>query len=123
MSELKTNSSINLRQRSFDFSVYLIRFINEIPRGDCNRVISNQLLRSGTSVGANIIEAKVSSSRKDFINFYHIALKSAYETKYWLSLLSEVLNLRSPKIDHLIAEVDEICKMLSASILTLKNKK
>jgi four helix bundle protein len=69
------------------------------------------------------VEAKSSSSRKDFIKFYEIALKSANETKYWLALLRDATEADKVKVQNLLNEVGEISKMLGASVLTLKNKK
>jgi len=85
--------------------------------------MSDQLLRSATSVGANIVEAKSSSSRKDFIKFFEIALKSANETKYWLGLLRDATNADKKKIGNLLGEIEEISKILGSSLLTLKNKR
>lgn len=85
--------------------------------------ISDQLMRSATSVGANIIEGKSASSRKDFIKFYEIALKSANETKYWLGLLRDATDADKPAARALLLEAEEISRMLGASIITLKNKK
>ena len=66
--------------------------------------------------------AKSSSSKRDFIKFYEIALKSANETKYWLALLRDALNIDGTEIKYLIQETEEIAKMIAASLLTMKNK-
>jgi len=89
-------------------------------------IIIDQLLRSATSIGANIIEAKSTSSRRDFIKFYEIALKSANETKYWLCLLRDGTpegQKKKNEIEKHLQEVEEISKMLGSSLLTLKGKK
>ena len=99
-----------------------IKFLETLPEKKVYWVISDQLLRSATSIGANIIEAKSSSSRRDFIKFYEIALKSANETKYWLGLLRDALKIDKNKVGQLLSEVEEISKMLGSSVLTLKNK-
>lgn len=81
-------------------------------------------MRSATSIGANIVEAKSSSSRRDFIKFYEISLKSANETKYWwLGLLRDATTVDKTEIEKLLIEIEEISKMLGASLLTLKNKR
>ena len=87
MSELKINNQnlnlkTNLRYRSYRFSIEIIKLVSRFPANKMYQIIANQLLRSATSVGANIIEAKASSSKKDFINYYQIALKSGNETIY-----------------------------------------
>ncbi len=112
-----------LRYRCYYFSIKIIKFLDTLPEKKIYWVIADQLLRSATSIGANIVEAKSSSSRKDFIKFYEIALKSANETKYWLALLRDATEANKQAISFLLAEVDEISRMLGSSILTLKNKK
>lgn len=84
----------DIRKRCYLFSLDVINFLDRL---DVKRIyfsITDQLLRSTTSIGANIIEAKSASSKKDFINFYQIALKSANETKYWLCLLRDGLKIK-----------------------------
>lgn len=111
-----------LKYRCYQFSINIIKFIETLPEKKIYWVISDQLLRAATSIGANIVEAKSSSSRKDFIRFYEIALKSANETKYWLGLLRDATLSDKQKIDHLLREVEEISRMLGSSLLTLKRK-
>ncbi len=99
-------------------------FVRDLPNEKLFWSISDQLLRSATSIGANIIEARASSSKKDFIKFYEIALKSANETIYWLEIIIEIVpkNLLD-KLKILQKETDELAKIVAASILTMKNKK
>lgn len=115
--------SRNLNDRAYQFSIDIIKFVNELPNKRAFWSISDQLLRSATSIGANIIEAKASSSRKDFIRFYEIALKSANETKYWSSLIKDSSKQLITACEKLLEENQEICNMLGASILTLKGKR
>ena len=127
-SKLRTqnhNSKVKntLRERSFDFSVMIIKLVNNLPRERTYWVLTDQLMRSGTSIGANIIEAKAASSKKDFIKYYEIALKSANETKYWLDLLRVACNIRDNELIQLIYETEEIAKIIAASILTMKDKR
>jgi len=128
MSKLKTqnhnqNVKTNLRHRTYYFSLSIIKLVSTFPNNKIYWVISDQLLRSATSIGANIIEAKASSSKKDFIKFYQIALKSANETKYWLCLLRDGTEIDNNKIIKLLDEAKEISNMLGSSVLTLKGKK
>ena len=118
--ETKTN---NLKSKSYSFSIDLLSFVGGLNPTITNKIIINQLVRSGTSMGANIVEAQGFASRREFINFFHIALKSAYETKYWLYLLLECEKDKKLQIDNFIKECEEIAKMLSSSIMTLKGKK
>jgi four helix bundle protein len=126
-SKLKTqndssNLKTDLRVRTYGFSVNIIKTINRLPETVSSRIIFKQLLRAATSVGANVIEAKSSSSRRDFINYYSIALKSSNETKYWLALLQDACNINNNDLSVLVNEINEISNMLAASIITLKRK-
>jgi four helix bundle protein len=115
----------NLQHRAYQFSLDIIDFLQLLPKTYVYQVIGKQLLRSATSIGANIIEAQAGKTRNEFVNFYHIALKSANETRYWLLILREKLLARSrkEKVEKLLKEVVEIGNMLGASLLTLKSKK
>jgi four helix bundle protein len=126
-SELKSQSQNSkdkseLKKRCYDYSIETIKFIDSLPAKRINWVISNQLLRSATSIGANVTEAKSASSKKDFIRFYEIALKSANETKYWLGLFKDALNIDGNVINYLLKETDELTRIIASSLLTLKNK-
>lgn len=112
-----------LKYRAYQFSINVIKLASQFPEKRIFWIISDQLLRAATSIGANIIEAQAASSKKDFIRFYEIALKSANETKYWLGLLRDATEINKNKISSLLKEVDELAKMLGASLLTLKGKK
>ena len=112
-----------LKKRCFLFSLAIVKFIDILPQRLIEGVLSKQLLRAATSIGANIIEAFGSDSKKDFQRFFSIALKSANETMYWLYLLRESKKGDPDKIDVLIKECSEITKMIAASILTMKGKR
>ena len=113
----------DLSYRTYMFSIHVIRFLKEVPDTHLYWSVTNQLIRSATSIGANIVEGKSSSSRKEFIRYYEIALKSSNETKYWLCLLRDALEVKSVKIKTLLDEVEELSRMLGASIITLKGKR
>lgn len=113
-----------LKFRAYLFSVSVIKFVGTVPANQIFRIIIDQLIRSSTSIGANIVEAQSASSKREFSNYYCIALKSANETKYWLCLLRDATGLSDKsKIELFLKEVGEISKVLGASILTLKNKR
>ncbi len=118
-----SNPKTDLKCRCYLFSIEIIKLINVLPDKKVYWVIADQLLRCATSIGANIVEAKSASSRRDFIKFYEIALKSANETKYWLALLRDATEADNGKIAVLLSEVEEISKMLGSSVITLKNKR
>jgi len=128
MSKLKSqnqnaNLKSNIRYRAYQFSLKIINFVGEFPEKRVFWIIGDQLLRAATSIGANLIEAKSSSSKKDFIKFYEIALKSNNETKYWLYLLKDSKLVEEDKVTILIKENVEIGNMIASSLLTLKGKK
>jgi four helix bundle protein len=114
-------SNQDIKVRCYSFSLQIIKFIssNEVDRKF--KPIIDQLLRSSTSIGANSIEAKSSSSKRKFIKFYEIALKSANETKYWICLFRDGIK-SSEEIKSLLNEADEISKIIAASIIKLKKK-
>ncbi len=93
-----------------------------MEKDSVGRVIGNQLLRSATSIGANVHEAQGAQSKADFIAKMSIAHKEAYETIYWLRLITEAKLLHPEKLSALSDEAAQMVKILSASLLTLKNK-
>jgi four helix bundle protein len=95
--------------------------VNDCKYDKVNSSLFEQLIRSATSVGANVIEGMAGSSKKDWIRFYTIALKSANETKYWLCLIRDTIQISNAKVQELISEADEISKII-ASIIINANK-
>lgn len=77
------------KRRLYNYVLRLIKFIDTLPKSSTNDVMEKQLLRSGTSILANYIEANSASSKKDFINFFTHSLKSSNESKVWLTLLRD----------------------------------
>ena len=114
---------IEFKKRLYSFVLRLIKYINKLPRSPSNDVIGKQLLRSGTSILANFIEANPASSKKDFINFFTHSLKSANESKVWLTLFRDTNDIEKEENDFLIKELCEIANIIASSILTLKGKK
>ncbi len=114
---------IELKKRLYAFTLKLIEFIDSLPGDNVSRRLSDQLLRSGTSVIANFVEGQSASSRKDFINFLHISLKSANETKLWLALLRDTKKGTKEDADWFLNEITEIANILASCILTLKGRK
>ncbi len=112
-----------LVNRAYIFARNSIFLVDKFPRVQSTRIISDQLIRAATSIGANIIEAQAACSKRDFINFLNYALKSANETKFWLMLAKDINQNLVIDIDALFTEVDELAKILGSSISTLKGKK
>lgn len=114
-----------LKERSYKFSLNIIDLLDELPKNYIYQTVGKQLLRSATSIGANIIEAQAGRTKRDFINYYQIALKSTNETKYWLEILVEKINADdlAKNLQRLLQEVTEIGSMLAASLITMKGKR
>ena len=109
--------------RVYRFALDVIGFVDRLPAEQTSRIITDQLMRSTTSIGANVIEAQAASSRKDYTNFFTHALKSANECKFWLGLLRDSGRGDKQTINTLVKEATEIANILAASILTLKGRK
>jgi len=116
-------SKSDLMKRCYNFSLNMIKLLDSNNMNRVYQLILDQLLRASISIGANIVEAKSASSKRDFIKFYEIALKSANETKYWLCLMRDGLNLDKQEIGLLINEAIEISNIIAASLLTMKGKR
>jgi len=118
------NSKTEFKTRVYLYTVNSLKFIKTIKKDTVDRIIVDQLIRSLTSIGANIIEAKACNSKKDFARFFDIALKSANETKYWLCLIRDTEdNLDKEKIKEMLNETVEISNILASSLLTMRSKK
>ncbi len=107
---------------SKDFAVDTFNLCTKIKESGKDNVLLNQLLRSGTSIGANIHEANYASSKADFINKFQIALKECYESEYWLDIFVQVNILNKEQFDKMHSKCSKIRKLLIASINTAKNK-
>lgn len=124
MQSCNSKSKIDIKKRAFAYALEIIKFIDQLNKNDLSvQVIARQLLRSGTSIGANIIEAQSSSSRKEFTNFLNYSLKSANESKFWLALLRDSGKAKKESVDNLLSETKELANILASSILTLKGKR
>ena len=110
----------DIKIRCYEFSRDIVLFINGCEHNRIHFSIIDQLLRSATSIGANLIEGQSGNSRKNLISFYSIALRSANETKYWLCLVRDTMNVSKEKVRKLIKEANEISKIIAKSIITLK---
>lgn len=124
MQSCSSKFKIDIKKRAFTYALDLIKFMDQLDDKDLSvQVIARQLLRSGTSIGANIIEAQASSSKREFTNFISYSLKSANESKFWLALLRESGKGEREVVDGLLSETEELANILASSILTLKGKR
>ncbi|MDQ5950694.1 MAG: hypothetical protein QG585_636 [Patescibacteria group bacterium] len=122
MQNLNSKFKVDIKQRTYQFSLSIINLTNELPKTRAAWVITDQVIRSSTSIGANLVEARASSSRLEFKKFYEISLKSANETIYWLNLLRDSRICNDKEIDVLIKEATEISNILGKSVISLKKK-
>jgi four helix bundle protein len=111
----------DLAERTKQFALRIIRLTSKLPRTDAARVIGRQLLRSGTSIGANYREAARSSTKKHFTSILVTALREADETLYWLELLSESETVKPDLLADLIDESQQLVAILSASVKTARS--
>ena len=114
---MKENALIDLSKQ---FAVNVINLCTEVKEHRKSNVLLNQLLRSGTSIGANIHEANYASSKADFINKLQIALKECYETDYWLELFKETKMITAKEYDEMHEACSKIRRLLIASLTTAK---
>ena len=107
-------------EKSFQFAKQIVFLYKQlIDHGD-NRILATQVLKSGTSIGANIREALRSQSRNEFLAKMNISLKEAYETEYWLELLHATCYISQSEFDKLFATNRELTNILAKIILTTK---
>jgi len=112
-----------LKNKSFEFGVMVVAFCQELRKEKKEYILSKQLVRSGTAVGALIREAEFGQSRADFINKMSIALKEANETEYWLDLLKCSGYIQEDEYTDLSEHLKDVLYMLIATIKTAKANK
>lgn len=109
-----------LQEKSFEFASNIVLFYNNYSKTHKDNTISKQLLRSGTSIGANINEAQYGNSKSDFISKLHISLKETGESIYWIKLLKNTKLLNEQESNKLLFQAEEIKRMLISSLNTAK---
>jgi four helix bundle protein len=112
-----------LADKSFAFSIRIVNLYKYLNKSKTNSSLANQILRSGTSVGASITESIYAASKKDFINKLTVSLKEANETRYWLRLFFATTIITEKMFTSLNKDCEEIIKILTSSINTAKTKK
>jgi four helix bundle protein len=113
-------ATIDFAARTFGFAARIVRVFQALPKDDVARTLGRQLLRSGTSVGANSRAAKRARSRADFVAKMGIVEEEADESIYWIDLLVEVGVLKPQRVELLRAECEEILSITIASIKTAR---
>jgi len=110
--------------KSFEFSIRIVKLYKYLCDNKKEYIISKQLLRCGTSIGANINEAQAGQTKKDFIAKMSIASKEARETKYWIDLLiaTDYLSQEDKHTKSLLLEIEELIKLLTSIVKTSQTK-
>ena len=112
-----TNIKFDLKERTFEFSQSLISFCSTVPKNPINNPLRSQLVRAGTSIGANYAEANEASSKKDFIYKLSIAHKEISETRYWLQLMVDIIpEEKKALLQNLAKEIQEL-NLIFATII------
>ena len=115
---IMTNS---IQEKSFRFAVRIVKLCRYLQTEKKEYILSKQLLRSGTSIGANVSEAQQAQSRPDFVSKLNIALKESAETEYWLRLLYETDSLSDKYFHSIWADCDEVKSLLVSIVKASKN--
>jgi four helix bundle protein len=111
-----------LREKSYTFAVRMVHLAQYLQHDKREFILSKQIIRSGTAIGALICEAEYAQSNADFINKFSISLKEANETGYWLSLMKDTNYIELKLYESLFQDCDELISMLVSTIKTLKTK-
>lgn len=114
---MATRSNV-IKEKSYSFALDIIQLVKALPRNTAGYALGKQVIRSGTSIGANIEEAIGASSKKDFIYKMNVAKKEARETCYWLNLLIDSELTNNSKSKKLIDSANELIRILTAIVKT-----
>ena len=109
-----------MQDQSFRFAVRIVNLCKYLQTEQKEYTLSKQLLRCGTSIGANVAESQQAQSKPDFVSKLNISLKEAYETDYWIRLLYETQQLNQEQVQSIILDCRELEKLLIAILKTLK---
>jgi four helix bundle protein len=109
-----------LKEKSYKFALRIVKLYKHLSVDAKEYVLSKQILRSGTSVGANVTEANQAQSKADFVHKLAIALKEAVETEYWLMLLRDGEFITAMQAESLLVDCSELTRILTSSIKTAK---
>ncbi len=120
---MTNRSPTDIQQRTFEFAKRIVKLVDRLPRTLAATEIGRQMLRSGTSVGANMQEADAAESRSDFIHKVSIALKEARETHFWLSLVDATILNNDLEVQALLQEATELTKILFTIIANARKNK
>ena len=106
----------DIKERTFRFAVDVVRFISGLPRDTAGYALGRQLIRSGTSVGANVEEAAGGWTKKEFINSMNVAKREARETLFWLRVIKEAALVSEQKVSAVLIERNELVSILTTIV-------
>jgi len=112
----------DIKERSFEFAVRVIKFVQRLPKNYTSQKIGGQLLEAATSIGANVEEATGGFSKRDFTYKMGVALKEARESNYWLRLIKVSEFTTGNELDYLLKESEELRKILTSIVKTSKGQ-
>ena len=121
--KLKMKTGDEIAERLIEFAVRIIKIVVKLQKSFVGRHIAGQLLKSGTSPGANYEEARGAESRADFIHKMGIVLKELKESRFWLILIHRAKILATQEVEGAIDECEQLCAIIAQSIITAKSKK
>ena len=122
MNEKPFGRKDELSERLLGFTVRIIKLVDALPKTSVGRHLATQLLSSGTSPGANYEEACGAESRADFVHKLGIVLKELKESRFWLRVVQQTELLPPPRVEPLLKECEELCKIIAQSVITAKKK-
>lgn len=114
--------SRDIEERTFSFAARIVKLVNAMPRSVAGGVIARQIMRAGTSVGANVEEAQGSQSKRDFTRRMNIARAEAREVLYWLRLVRETELLPKARLEELTNEADQLVRILTTIVKRSRDK-
>jgi four helix bundle protein len=123
MQKDKESIKNTFKKRLYGFVLKLIEFIDNLHKDNVSYRIGDQLLRSGTSILGNYVEAQSAASKREFIKYFNISLRSTNESKMWIALLRDSERAKSEQVQWFLDELDELSKVFASSILTAKGKR
>jgi four helix bundle protein len=116
------NKENPLKVKSYKFALRIVKLYKYLAEDKREFVLSKQVLRSGTSIGANVAEGSQAQSKADFVHKLSISLKESFETEYWICLLRDSEYISESQAESLLEDCQELQKMLTSSIKTAKSR-
>lgn len=119
----KNTKQEEFKRRLYTLILRIIKFVENLKKTSTGKIVGDQILRSGTGILGTYVEGLSSSSKREYLNYFNYSLKSANESKVWVSILKDTENGSAAEANWLLSELKEISAIFASSILTLKNKR